>query len=276
MEAGAVQYMDRDVFRGIKALVYAQCGIALHDGKEAMVQARLGRRMRALGFSNHRQYLRLLKQDQSGTEVRHLLDAISTNVTTFYREHEHFDFLEHAVSAWLGEGRRRFQLWSAACSSGEEAYTMAMSALEAARGRSMDLRILATDISTRVLERARAGHYGPAQMEEVPKALRLRYFSREGRGLDALWTVHTELRRRLCFARLNLAATPYPMRGPFDAIFARNVMIYFDQDGRRRLLREAKRLLRPDGYLFVGHAESLTGMLGEFTPVAPSIYTPLH
>ncbi|MBD3243362.1 MAG: methyltransferase domain-containing protein [Chitinivibrionales bacterium] len=134
------------------------------------------------------------------------------------------------------------------------------------------MRILGTDLSTRMLARAQEGRYTPERIEPVPKHIRQRYFTRQGRRADAVYEVGAKLRSTVVFTRLNLHDVPYPMRGPLDAVFCRNVMIYFDVEGRIRLLQEIERLLKPGGYLFVGHAESLTGMLSAFKSVRPSVY----
>jgi chemotaxis protein methyltransferase CheR len=204
-----------------------------------------------------------------------LVDAISTNVTGFFRERAHFEFLAKAMGRWLAAGQRRFRIWSAACSTGEEPYSIAITMLEAAtRGRGgADMRILATDISTRVLETSRQGTYQQERLDAVSPILRKRYFTPDEPQNPAHYTVKDVLSRMVVFRRLNLSAPPFPMRGPLDVIFCRNVMIYFDRRVRERLLEELRRLLRPGGYLMVGHAESLTGMTGGFQAVRPSTYT---
>lgn len=264
--------MERSCFEAFQEIVYARSGIALREGKESMVSARIGKRMRALGLQDHRDYLRLVQDDASGDEIVHLLDAISTNVTKFFRESEHFGFLAHTVGKWLKAGQRRFRFWSAACSSGEEPYSMAMTLAEAFRGYEVDVRILATDISTRVLEKCRRGEYPSDKVGDVPESYLQRHFERRGRGDEETWCISEATKRMVLFKRLNLAEPPFPMQGPMDMIFCRNVMIYFDNDVRRALLAEAHRLLKPGGYLMVGHAESLTGMMSELKTVVPSIY----
>ena len=265
--------MEPRVFRQIADIVYQRAGICLKEGKEALVSARLSKRMRALGLVSHREYLHHLQGDGSGEELVQLLDAISTNVTSFFREKQHFDFLADAVKGWVGEGQRRFRFWSSACSSGEEPYTLSMVVQEALKGvDTFDLRILATDISTRILQRSLAGQYGEEKVKTVPPGLRSAWFDRSGSSGSYRYTVKPALRRVLTFKRLNLSVTPFPMNGPMDAVFCRNVMIYFDNPVRKRLLDEIYRLLKPGGYLFVGHAESLTGMVSSFRSVLPSIY----
>lgn len=261
--------MDRKTFDKFRKLIYEQSGISLGPHKEALVSARVGKRMRALGIPEHSVYLRHVAQDETGAEIVSLIDAISTNVTSFFRESTHFDFLGEVFSKWLAQGQYRFRFWSAASSSGEEPYSMAMTLLEALKGRNADVRILATDISTNVLEQCRQGAYRPEKLEKVPVALRERYFQRNGSGE---YTAKQSLKNLLLFRRVNLSTPPFPMRGPLDVVFCRNVMIYFDNKVRHQLLEEIHRLLKPGGYVIVGHTESLTGMISTFKSIRPSIY----
>lgn len=256
-----------EVFEKIRGLVHRKSGIALGDGKETLVRARLGKRMRALGITDYREYLSRVEDDPTGEELVHLLDVVSTNVTSFYREADHFQILADEVRRRTAVGQKRLRLWSAACSTGEEPYTMAMTCLGSA-GAETELKILATDLSTQVLERARAGFYEASKVEPIPPALLERSFEREAGG----YRVRPSVRNAVSFARLNLMEIPYPMSGPFDAVFCRNVMIYFDAAGRRRVVGEIVRLLRPGGLLFVGHAESLSGWSTGLKVVGPSAY----
>jgi chemotaxis protein methyltransferase CheR len=260
--------VDLKTFNQFRTLVYDRSGIALGEGKETLVSARIGKRMRTLGIQSPRAYLQYVLDQEE--EIVHLLNCISTNFTSFFRENEHFDFLARTVRGWLADGQRRLRIWSAASSTGEEPYTVAMVVREAAEGREVDAKVLATDISTRVLEKAHQGVYRQEQVRTVPAALRERYFERD-RPADA-YRVRPALKEMTVFRRLNLSTPPFPMSGPMDVIFCRNVMIYFDKEVRRRLVAEAHRLLRPGGYLIVGHAESLTGIPNEFGNIRPSIY----
>lgn len=264
--------MDQRTFNRFREIVYEKSGIALKEGKEALVTARVGKRMRALGINAHKRYLEYVLADKSGEEIVHLLDAISTNVTSFFREQGHFEFMSKVMSGWLKEGQRRFRLWSAACSTGEEPYSMAMTLAEVSKSYSADIKILASDISTRALAKCFAGVYGEEKFLDVPKFLRCRYFNKYGGNGDVYYIVSSEIKRMIVIRRLNLASTPFPMRGPLDIVFCRNAMIYFDNRVRINLLAEIYRLLKPGGYLMVGHAESLTGMVSEFKVVKPAIY----
>ncbi len=259
-------------FQKFRDLVYERSGISLGPGKESLVAARVGKRMRALGLTVYEDYLAHVQRDQTGEEIVLLLDAISTNVTSFYREGAHFEMLSGLMEKWIGQGQRRFRFWSAACSTGEEPYTMAITLREALGGRPADVRILATDISTRALGRAIEGVYEAEKVAPIPLQVRNRYFDMVREGADKRYAARAELKEMVAFRRLNLSSPPFPMQGPMDAVFCRNVMIYFDATVRRNLLAEIHRLLKPGGYLMVGHAESLTGVANGFRTVKPSVY----
>jgi chemotaxis protein methyltransferase CheR len=263
--------MDAATFKDFQAIAYQTAGIFLREGKAALVQARLARRLRELGLSSEREYLERLRAD-GGEEVVLFLDAISTNFTRFFREPDHFETLGQGVQAARSAGQRRFRFWCAASSSGEEPYTMAMVLEPLLEG--CDWKILATDISTRVLSLAVAGAYGPEEIEGIPPELRQRHLVRRadpGTG-EARWVVRDALKRRVVYRRLNLARRPFPMQGPLDAIFCRNVMIYFDRPMRAAVVAEFERLLRPGQRLFVGHSETLHGVATRLQAERPSVY----
>lgn len=264
--------MERKTFEKFRALVYDQCGITLGNQKEALVSARVAKRMRALGIESHEAYFDAVVHDRSGAELVQLIDAISTNFTNFFREPVHFDLLTKLLADWKAAGQRRFRIWCAAASTGEEPYTLAMTVLEALGGQAADTRILATDISTRVLHKCREGRYDTQRVATVSAELRRRYFDEVQGEKGTLFEAKDALRSLLVFRRLNLSTPPFPMQGPFDAVFCRNVMIYFDNHVRTRLVDEMYRLLKPGGYLMVGHAESLTGLDTAFRSVRPSVY----
>jgi chemotaxis protein methyltransferase CheR len=265
-------------FNEISSLVKGLCGINLHDGKKELVRARLSKRLRALQLSSFREYLVYLREDieSAGNELTALLDAISTNLTSFFRENAHFQYLSSIVLPELlaerGPGDRKLRVWSAGCSSGEEPYSIALTLCEQLPAwEQWDLGILATDLSTRVLQIARQGEYEAQRLATVPAGLLNTYFERLPQTTEKRYRVRAEVRRLVHFARLNLME-PWPMRGPFDVIFCRNVMIYFDKPTQGKLVHRFAELLAPGGTLFIGHSESLTGIEHNFRYVQPTIY----
>lgn len=263
--------IDQKTFQEFADLIYDKAGIQLGPHKQALVTSRLAKRMRKLGIQDFRSYYEHIRQDKTENELVELLDAISTNVTQFYRESRHFEILKELAQKWEQSGQQRFRIWCAAASSGEEPYTIAITLMESLQN-TRDAKILATDISTQVLEKARQGIYEKKRLQKVPQQMIGRYFRKVQGGSEESYQVDDPLRSMIQFKRLNLATPPFPMRGPLDAIFCRNVMIYFDNTVRKHLLDEMYRLLKPGGYLMVGHAESLSGMLSHFRSVEPSVY----
>lgn len=265
--------MNAQVFALFRTLIYKRSGIALGDNKVALLTARIGKRMRILGLDSPLSYYRHIMADSSETELTHLLDAISTNVTCFFRESQHFDLLGEFFSQWQQENQTRFRMWSAACSTGEEPYSMAMALAECRARANLDVRILATDINTKVLGTCRHGVYPAKEVQALSPTRQRRFFRQHGTHAPGDYAVSQELRDMILFKRLNLTHLPFPMRGPLDVIFCRNVMIYFDDATCRSLVAEMARLLKPGGYLFVGHAESMARSGGGgFKPVHPAVY----
>jgi chemotaxis protein methyltransferase CheR len=266
--------MEPQVFRKLCQIAYDSAGISLREGKESLVSARITKRIRVLGLASEKAYLEYLEADESGEELIHFLDVISTNFTHFYRESEHFELLSRHLVSLYQSGQSRFRVWCAASSSGEEPYTIAITVAESLPLENVDVRILATDISTRVLARAANGVYEARALKDVPPSAKQKYFTHDGRAHDetSLFTVHDSLKKLLVFRRLNLATPPFPMKGLFDAIFVRNVMIYFDAGTRARLIAQCARLLAPRGLLFVGHSESLSGIDTGLQKVAASVF----
>jgi chemotaxis protein methyltransferase CheR len=264
-------------FERFRRIVYDAAGIALGDGKRELLRARLCKVMRRRGIRTFGEYLKIVEADTTGDEITDLLDAVSTNVTSFFREGDHFRFVEEVVLPEIRASReahpeKKIRVWSAGCSTGEEPYTIAITLLEAVDGgKGWDIRILATDLSSRVVETARNGVYPKEKLNGVPPALLSRYFQPENGGSGNLYRVNPALRSRITFARLNLLEE-YPFRGPFDFIFCRNVMIYFDKPTQKALVDRFARYLSEGGYLFLGHAESLNGVSQSFRFVRPSVY----
>lgn len=264
--------MDKNIFDLFRQLVYDKAGIALGEKKEALVAARLGKRMHSLNLDSYEEYYDYIREDRDGDEMLQLLDSISTNVTHFFREEQHFEFITNQLNQWYSNGQRKFRIWSAGCSSGEEPYTIAMTVNETFRNQMHDTRILATDLSTKVLSRAKNGIYSARDIEKIPSKYVNTYFDKTIIDNSVNYQVSTDCKSLITFQRLNLTEIPFPMKGPFDIIFCRNVMIYFDNDFRKKLLEDYYRLLKNGGILLVGHAESLTGLLSGFKSVEPSIY----
>ena len=267
-----------DKLRGYTALtefLHTHCGIKLADSKKSLVQARLGKRLDELDCPDLTEYLRFVQSDHEGQEISTLVDLLSTNVTSFFREPHHFDHLRDHVLTRVKRERAsplKLRVWSAACSSGEEPYSIAMCLGE--NLSSVDFQsslVLATDISTRMLKRANEGVYREQSLESMPLSSRERWFTSVRNGRDTEYRVRPELSQRVRVRRLNLIKD-WPMRGPFDAIFCRNVLIYFDGPTREALIQRFSRLLRPGGTLYVGHAESLTGIQHDLEFLAPTTY----
>ncbi|MHB1057579.1 MAG: CheR family methyltransferase [Rhodanobacter sp.] len=266
-------------FQYLRAFVLEHCGIALGDHKRQLVQGRLFRRLRALGLPNFGSYCELLRRDPD-SELGELASAISTNVTSFFREVHHYDLLVgELLPRWLHEKRRegdRLRIWSAGCSSGEEPYALAMVLAEALErtGSRLDAKILATDLSPQALETARKGVYPLERINGISEERCRRWMMRGEGEYAGLACVHPRLRELVTIEPLNLLH-PWPMRGPFDAIFCRNVVIYFDQPTKQRLFRRYADLLPAGGYLFLGHSESLHGINDEFELIGRTVYRKL-
>jgi chemotaxis protein methyltransferase CheR len=257
-------------FRKISAMVYQAAGINLKQGKEALVRARLMKRLRSLGIGRVEDYLEFLDSEQGSQEMTRLIDVMTTNQTSFFREMDHFSFMRDTVLPELTRPRLRF--WSAACSSGEEAYTLAIILREHLPGiECRDVRILATDISRRMLDKAGRAVYPKQAIEEVPSPQYRKYFIPVRDGRPGTVQVGAEARELVHLAYLNLMG-PWPMRGRFHVIFCRNVMIYFDRPTQQELVRRFWDVLEDGGYLFVGHAEGLSAIQHRFRYVRPAIY----
>ena len=257
-------------------LVYQHAGINLGDQKMHLVRARLGKRMREGGFKSYREYYNFVKGDTSGQELTILIDLISTNTTYLFREPRHFDFLRKTTEEWIRDKRRKhhpIRIWSAGCSSGDEPYTIAMVMDDLARRHSgLEFKILATDISTRVLAKAREGIFEAQRVAKVPAAFKKRYLVPAREMGDNYFQIHPDLRRLVRFARLNLMDQRFPFRSKIDIIFCRNVMIYFDRPTQERLVARFSAVLADGGYLLIGHSESLNNVRHPLTYVMPTIY----
>jgi chemotaxis protein methyltransferase CheR len=259
-------------------LVHNSAGIWLSEAKKALVSGRLSRRLRQLGLKTFREYYQRVITGDSEEFIR-LLDHISTNETHFFREPQQFKFLDEVVfPELLAEARqgcrpRRLHVWCAGCSTGEEPYSVAMALLaHSPEFASWDIRILATDISTRVLAKARRAHWSIEKAAEIPNPF-LRSFMLKGIGPNAgEMSVVREVRSLITFRRINLNETPYATGGLFDLILCRNVLIYFDGETKQRIVNALLDRLNPNGYFLTGHSENLTLVTNRIRTVRPTIY----
>ncbi len=266
-------------FTRLSEMIHEMVGIKLPLAKKIMLEGRLRKRMRALGMNSLGQYCRyLFDLEESSNEYVHMIDAVTTNKTGFFREPEHFHYLSRTVlpelthSHGLNEGRPLL-VWSAGCSTGEESYTLAMVLKEfMSLHASLDFRILATDISTEVLEKARMGIYEHEKIAPIPIQLRKKYLLKSRDQSRGLVRMGAELRAHVRFERLNLMDRDYGICDGISIVFCRNVIIYFDRPTQARLLKRLTDHLLPGGYLFVGHSESLNGMNLPLIQKAPTIY----
>ncbi len=260
-------------FRHICKLIYNLCGINIADGKQKMLQARLHKRLNALGLKDYLEYIEYIDKDDSGREISALMDCVSTNLTFFFREPAHFDFLSKEIIGKCDpDANRKFRVWSAGCSSGEEPYSIAVNLLEHLDNIELyDVKVLATDISGKVLKQAKRGLYESEKMIGIPPGITSRYFTHFTGSETDCYEVTPALSSLIHFSRLNLMDA-WPMRGGFDVVFCRNVMIYFDDRTRETLVNRFFDILRPGGYLFISHSETLIGMSHNFRYVKPAIY----
>jgi len=257
-------------YQTISALVYRSAGINLKQGKEALVRARLMKRLRSLGIGRVDDYLEFLESEQGRQEMALLIDAMTTNQTSFFRGMDHFGFLRDTVLPELTQPRLRF--WSAACSSGEEPYSLAIILREHLPGVDRrDVRILATDISQRMLDKAGRARYSKEAVEELPSPQYRKHFILVRNGRSSAVQVGAEARELVHLAYLNLME-PWPMRGRFHVIFCRNAMIYFDRSTQQELISRFWDVLEDGGYLFVGHSEGLAAIDHRFRYVRPAVY----
>jgi chemotaxis protein methyltransferase CheR len=273
MAASELREID---FRRIRRLVYEKCGINLHEGKKELVNARLGKRLREGNFKSFAEYYRYVTSDKGTGELVRMLDSISTNLTYFFREESHFQKLSVILPIMLGmaEARRgmpRLRIWSAACSTGEEPYSLAITVLECLQRMPADVKILATDISTSVLETAIKGIYSEEKLKDISPAIIKSYFQSGTGKWKGFFRVKKELRDMVHYKRFNLMEEP-PEDIYFDVIFCRNVMIYFDKTTQGALVGRMYRCILKGGYFFVGHSESLTSLNHHFKYIEPSVY----
>lgn len=269
--------LSDDEYEQLREKVYEHSRINLGSNKRELVQARVSKRLRTLSLASYKAYIDLLDSRQGLEEMTNFIDAISTNHTFFFREPAHFDFMNQTALPELCPGKRTpghpFRIWSAACSSGEEAYTISIVLSEYfGDGSNEPWTIDCTDISTRILNKAQRGIFPAERLSKMDKNTMRRYFQKGQGDWSGYYRVKKHIRERLRFHHLNLLKAPYPFDQPFDLIFCRNVMIYFDRPTQQELINHMLPLLRPGGYLMIGHAESLTGINHPFKTIRPAIY----
>ena len=265
----AAKPMTPAEFSRYSEFISGQCGIKMPASKKIMLEARLQKRLRALGIHSFGEYFDHLHSEEGKGELVHMLDAVTTNKTDFFREPAHFQYLtENVLPEFLEERERSserdrtFNIWSAGCSTGEEPYTLAMVLADfAERNPSFKFTIIATDLSTRVLDRARDAIYDAERIGGVPQAMKQKYLLRSRDRSKNQVRIVPSLRAAVQFRRLNLIEDAFSFSEPLDAVFCRNVIIYFDRSTQEQLLRRLSGALRPNGFLFLGHSESIHGLV---------------
>jgi chemotaxis protein methyltransferase CheR len=269
-------YQDREFpmsnrnFSLISDVAYHITGIKLGDHKKNMIYSRLARRIRALGLRSFDDYCSLI-ETESGPEITEFVNAITTNLTAFFREPHHFEFLANTVCANIRRqgGVRRLRGWSAGCSTGEEPYSISIVLRESMPATGWDIKLLATDLDSNVVAHSKAGIYNADRVEDISSPRQKKWFmhDRDGRQVK----VKQSLQDLITFKQLNLLHT-WPMKGPFDFIFCRNVVIYFDKETQKVLFDRYADLLKPNGYLFIGHSETLHKVSDRFRSLGKTMY----
>ncbi len=272
----ALSNKEFDLFR---KLIYKSCGIHLTSSKKELVKARLSKRLTKTGINSFEQYYKfVVRHDKSGNELVHLLDSISTNKTDFFREKRHFDFLNTKLLPELIKKKEKaknktIRIWCAASSSGEEPYTLAITILNHINPKDgWNIKILATDISTKILQKAIKGIYAKETLKGISPAIVSAHFKRVVVDKSNCFQVKDHLKKLITFRRFNLMSPKFPFRNPFDFIFCRNVMIYFDTETQHGLISKFYECLPKDGYLFIGHSETLAKRTHGFKYIEPAVY----
>jgi Methylase of chemotaxis methyl-accepting proteins len=275
--------MSQDDFKRLSTFIYREYGIKMPEIKKTMLQSRLHKRLRELSMISYSDYVDyLFSKEGQQTEVIHMIDMVSTNKTDFFREPAHFDFLHSDIlpELLIGERPNRFiKIWSAGCSSGEEPYTIAMSMSEFAQqklGLSFDFSIFATDISTRMLKMGVEAIYKEQRVEMLPLNLKKQYFLRSKDRSNPTVRVIPELRRKINFQRLNFMDNHYNVPENYDIIFCRNVLIYFDRETQEKVINKLCTKLKPNGFFFLGHSESITNFDVPLRQLKPTIFRKIN
>lgn len=263
-----VQTINQKEFALFQAFIFKQAGISMADSKRPLVAGRLAKRLKHYGLANYEAYYQLIQKKEYAVEKQVAVNLLTTNETHFFREPKHFDFLRDKVLPNVAKGRS-FRVWSAASSSGEEVYTLAMLLAEHLPNQTWEL--IGSDISTAVLEKAKTGSYPMQRASEIPARYLQKYCLKGVGTASGSMLIDKSLRQRVHFQAINLIE-PYPELGLFDVVFLRNVMIYFNQETKRDIVTRILNLLRPDGILFISHSESLNGVVDGLKLLAPSVY----
>ncbi len=261
------QTISSATFKRVRQIIHDYCGIYMNEGKRALVQSRLSKRMRNLGVKTFEQYVDLIEKEKPQGEFLSFVDILTTNKTSFYRENKHFEFIENVLYPQM-KGRN-VKWWSAGCSSGQEPITLAMNLLEAQQThQSRSVKILATDISRDVLRVAKLGVYDANKINDIPPSYLQKYFTKNN---DNSFQTNSIVKNMITYGRLNLNAN-WPLKGKFQMIMCRNVMIYFNRKTQEQIIGKFRDLLEPDGYIFLGHSESMNAPALGFKNVAPAVY----
>ena len=264
--------LTQEDFQFLAKLVNRKTGIVFADNKFEMVYSRLVRRLRILKLDNFSAYCDIFKNNENHPEINELINSLTTNLTKFFRENHHFEHLKEILNKMIEEKQTRIRIWSAGCSSGQEPYTIAMIVKEILnKHKNVDIKILATDIDTNILDEAKAGIYSENQITSLPEQYK-RYFSKKDKDV---YEIDKEVKNLITFNRLNLLEA-WPIKNQFDVIFCRNVVIYFNKETQIKLFDSFSNHLKDEGWLYIGHSENLTNISTKFVLINQTIYRKLY
>ncbi|MDD3052074.1 MAG: protein-glutamate O-methyltransferase CheR [Candidatus Cloacimonetes bacterium] len=269
-----VEPVTEKEFQLFSKLIYDKTGINLHIGKKQLLESRLSKVLRKRKLKNFTEYYKIVTADKSGEELMILINLVSTNTTHFFREISHFDFMREAFPFVFGANPDRIDGWCSASSTGEEPYSILMTLAELFDIKRIKINLLASDIDTEVLAKARRGIYSKKNIENIPADIQRKYFKKGYSSADGYYKVKKELIDLITWKKINLIE-PIPIAATYHFIFCRNVMIYFDKNIKSRVINALYEHLKPEGYLFVGHSESLSGIEHKFKYIKPAIYQKL-
>ncbi len=274
LPAEGLQCLSEGEFRTLATFIESELGIRMPETKKVMLESRLLKRLRHLGLPDYEAYIRFVFSEEGrASELINMIDAVTTNKTDFFREAEHFDFLLERILPSLGTSGAARRFWSAGCSTGEEPYTLAM-VLEEFREKTpaFSWSIFASDLSTKVLDKAIEGVYTAEQAEPIPLSFKKKYLLRSKDREQGLVRIKPEIRSRMTFARINFKDRAWPVEGLFDVVFCRNVIIYFERKTQEEIIGRLLQRVRPEGWLILGHSESVAGMNLPMRSIAPTVY----